>query len=145
MKCPLGHILAQRDAETEYECDICSVRIGTGLLLADCRQFDFSVCKGCLKQVCDEVMLGLRADGHDHLQSSIAGPSAERPIITTGAGSRKVLSGVQNLMLDDVPKWQANLLRKREKAIRAGKEKLAKRIDKQIASILQCAALVPIG
>jgi len=56
-----------------------------------------------------------------------------------------VLGEVQDLMFDDLPKWQANMLQKREKATRAGKEKLSKRIDKQIATIQQNAAPAPIG
>jgi len=145
MKCSLGHALIQRKAETEYECDICSVRIRTGSIFADCRRCDFSVCKTSLRQVRDEVRPRLCAEGHHHLQSSTACSSSEIPIISPDVGSRKVLGEVQDLMLDDLPKWQVKMLQKREKATRAGKEKLARSIDKEILTILQNAAPAPIG
>jgi len=73
----------------------------------------------------------------------------QRDIITYKAALRATVLrcrlSLPDLMFDDLPKWQANMLQKREKATRAGKEKLSKRIDKQIATIQQNAAPAPIG
>jgi hypothetical protein len=52
-RCPAEHVLEERKAEGEYECDHCGEDITEGERFYDCRACDFSACYKCCRDADD--------------------------------------------------------------------------------------------
>eukprot|EP00928_Gymnodinium_smaydae_P055404 TRINITY_DN38965_c0_g1_i1.p2 TRINITY_DN38965_c0_g1~~TRINITY_DN38965_c0_g1_i1.p2 ORF type:complete len:305 (-),score=65.11 TRINITY_DN38965_c0_g1_i1:109-1023(-) len=45
--CPMSHALMRREADGEFECDVCHTDIGQGVCYFGCTPCDYSLCNGC--------------------------------------------------------------------------------------------------
>uniref|UniRef100_A0A7S4QSW4 Uncharacterized protein n=1 Tax=Alexandrium monilatum TaxID=311494 RepID=A0A7S4QSW4_9DINO len=61
--CPNQHALQRRVADGEFECDICSTDIASGMCFFGCAPCDYSLCNGCYIKLATGTLEGQEGGG----------------------------------------------------------------------------------